>query len=586
MDEPSSTVTIGTQSTADTPASQPYLLIITRDHARQHTVEQDGVFVLGRALDADILVEDDSVSRQHARLQVSDNRIVLEDLHSHNGTRINGRKTTGEQRLVAGDVVALGDATVIVRASRRGVRRAVRLSDADALMSRLDQEVERAMRFDRPLSVIVVDLGGPVDPSTVAELISGPLAVINTAGFVDAATLLVLLPEVGIVSAEAQSASALETLSPIAPTARAGVASCPRDGSETAALIEAARSAVPDAGVGRAHHAAQQLAVYEATAVVADPAMLRIYELLKRLAHADLPVLVSGETGVGKELAARALHAWSPSRAQGPFVAVNCAALPDTLIESELFGHVRGAFTGADRNKLGYVQAAHGGTLFLDEVGELSPSAQAKLLRALDAGEVIRVGDTKPISVDIRVVAATNRDLQREISADRFRNDLFYRLSAATVVIPPLRDRPRDIPALAHALLRDICAGADRAPMRLSDATMRSLLRYSFPGNVRELTNIMRYAVATANDDTIEPWNLPGSAAAAATDGTVDTDPSTSFRSLADEVADLEKRRMQEALDATGGNQTRAASLIGMPRRTFTTKLSKYGLRHTADPTE
>jgi len=374
-------------------------------------------------------------------------------------------------------------------------------------------------------------------------------------------------------------------LLPADARARAGVATFPRDGASAATLLDAARAALPqqrtdkDRGVGCAGSAAQRFELHERVAIVAEPAMLRIYELLERLAAADLPVLVHGETGVGKELAARAVHGWS-ARKNGPFVPVNCAALAETLAESELFGHRRGAFTGAVADKIGYVEAAHQGTLFLDEVGELSAPLQAKLLRALDSGEVTRVGDTEPRTVDVRVVAATNRDLQQEIHEGRFREDLYYRLCAATVVVPPLRDRPRDILPLANSLLAEACAAAKRAPMSLSDASMRLLLRYPFPGNVRELANAIRYAVATCDADTVEPWHLPGTTVAEQPEQAADTNEvPRRFRPIADEIAELEQRRMAEALEAAAGVQTRAAELISMPRRTFTTKMRKYGLR-------
>jgi two-component system, NtrC family, response regulator AtoC len=240
---------------------------------------------------------------------------------------------------------------------------------------------------------------------------------------------------------------------------------------------------------------------------IADPAMQRLYELARRLARSTLPVLVLGETGAGKELAAAVVHAGSP-RAAGPFVSVNCAAIPESLAESELFGHARGAFSGAVVAKGGRLEAAHGGTLFLDEIGELSPSIQAKLLRALESGEVHRVGEVTPRRVDLRLVAATHRDLEADVEAGRFRRDLFFRLGAARLVLPPLRDRPRDLACLAARFLEDEC-GERR--MSWSVAAAQALFQHGWPGNVRELRHAVQYAVSAAPDDAveIETWHLP-----------------------------------------------------------------------------
>jgi DNA-binding NtrC family response regulator len=366
---------------------------------------------------------------------------------------------------------------------------------------------------------------------------------------------------------------------PAAPRARAGYATSPADGVDAATLVAAARDALAAEGrVGR------RIPVGDRVALVADPAMLRLYDLVRRLAASDLPVLLSGETGVGKEIAAYAVHAWSP-RSSAPFVPVNCAALPENLVESELFGYRKGAFSGALQDKLGYFQSAAGGTLFLDEIGELPLPAQAKLLRALDARQITRIGDVAAVTVDVRVVAASNRELEAEVAAGRFRQDLFYRLNGARVILPPLRDRPRDIPILARAFLERAAERLGRPGLRLSDAVFRLLARHRFAGNVRELANAMDYAAALAPDDTVEPWHLPpglrgqevpAKAAAA-------FEPAASFRPIAEEIEELEKRRMGEALRACGGNQSRAADLIGMPRRTFVTKMGRYDLRGTGD---
>jgi two-component system, NtrC family, response regulator AtoC len=332
----------------------------------------------------------------------------------------------------------------------------------------------------------------------------------------------------------------------------------------------------------------------EREVIVADSAMIRIYELIERLARSDLTVLVCGETGSGKENAAYAVHHGSP-RASRTFLTLNCAALQDTLLESELFGHKKGAFSGAVSDKIGLLEQAEGGTVFLDEVGELSLAAQAKLLRSIENRRIIRLGDTHEREIDIRIVAATNRDLEQEVAAKRFRDDLYFRLSTAQVHLPPLRERPGEIPILARAFLQKACAAARREIPELSGPVMARLTAYHWPGNVRELSNVIRYVAATATAPVVEIAHLPASvfatgqpkrdadAASTATATTTATGPHGAdaasgprFRPLADELRELEMLRMTQALEASDGVQTQAARLLGMPIRTFVHKLKRY----------
>jgi transcriptional regulator with PAS, ATPase and Fis domain len=244
--------------------------------------------------------------------------------------------------------------------------------------------------------------------------------------------------------------------------------------------------------------------------VVADPAMVQIFDLARRLSRVNTTVLVLGETGVGKEAIAREIHRGS-SRAAGPFVRLNCSAFPATLLESELFGHERGAFTGADRRKTGHIEAADGGTLFLDEIGELPQGAQVKLLNVLEKREVLRLGATRGKPVDVRVISATHRDLQAEIARGAFRLDFYYRVSAFTLVVPPLRERRTEISALAEKFVND-CAKRERRPKpALAPEAIAALVRHSWPGNVRELRNAMEYAVVLADRGRIGAEHLPRS---------------------------------------------------------------------------
>ncbi|HSO41017.1 MAG TPA: sigma 54-interacting transcriptional regulator [Labilithrix sp.] len=311
-------------------------------------------------------------------------------------------------------------------------------------------------------------------------------------------------------------------------------------------------------------------------AIVASPAMKRVVELLERIALAPISVLLVGETGVGKDVFARAIHAASPRKA-GPYTAINCAALPDHLIESELFGHEKGAFTGAGQAKLGLIEASTNGTAFLDEIGELPLPQQGKLLRVLEGGEVLRVGALKPRPIDVRFVAATNRDLKADADRGTFRRDLYFRLNGMTLAIPPLRERREDVHPLARHFAESAAAKLGRSAPVLSPETLTALDRYPFPGNIRELRNIVERAVALTVDGVISPEHLVLETAGS---GGFPTVPSYAGESaaLSDPVAEADRQRILEALAQCAGNQTRAAEVLGISRRTLVSRLADYGI--------
>ncbi len=297
-----------------------------------------------------------------------------------------------------------------------------------------------------------------------------------------------------------------------------------------------------------------------------------VVEVLPRAARSGLPVLILGETGTGKELVARAIHSLS-LRARGEFVAQNCGATPDTLIESELFGHSRGAFTGAVADRVGLFEAAGGGTLFLDEIGDASALLQMKLLRVLQEGEARRVGDTRLRRVDVRVISATHRCLEDAVAGGGFRADLFFRLNAVRLRLPPLRERGDDVLLLARHFLGQAAARLDRSPPRVSETLAAHLLSYPWPGNVREVANACAYAVHVAGaGETVEleHWPetpaLPGASAPSAACG------------LHAETRALEERRLREALHRTRGNKSQAARVLGLSRQGLLKKLRRYGL--------
>ncbi len=301
--------------------------------------------------------------------------------------------------------------------------------------------------------------------------------------------------------------------------------------------------------------------------LIRDPAMREVMDLIARVAPSELSVLLTGETGVGKEIVAAAVHHGSP-RAAAPFLRVNCAALTESLAESELFGHARGAFTGAVEARAGIFEAADGGTVFLDEVGDLSPAIQAKLLRVLETREVTRVGAVEARRVDVRFVSATNRDLTAAVASGAFRQDLFFRLHGIGVEVPPLRERPLDLRPLAERFARRGRGG----PVEITDEAARALERHPWPGNVRELRNAMERAAVLAGEGSIERDHLPEAIRDA---GREEPAKAASVRG---ELEQVERRRILEALAETSGNQTKAAARIGMPRRTFLKRLDAYGI--------
>lgn len=589
------------------------LLVIHGLTSHRNALPRDGVLVIGRAPEADIRIDSSAISRRHAKIIVTAGEAHLTDLGSRNGTILNGEPIQGSRALASGDTVAVGDALLILRCEARPASRAA--LDPSRLRTRLEEEIARASDYVRPLAVAVVALGNGEGIAAPAVATSA-LRLMDVLGWDGASQLIALLPELSGEAANAAARELLTALAPIAPEARCGLAAYPGDGCDADTLLAGARAAAAIAapsGLALASETAVRHTIGASRVVVADPVMIRMFDLIRRLAGSDLPVLILGETGAGKENAAAALHHWS-ARAAGPLVTLNCAALPESLVESELFGYQKGAFSDARADKPGLLERASSGTVFLDEIGDLPLGAQAKLLRALEVRRITRLGDVREREIDIRVVAATHRDLEAECRAGRFRQDLLFRLGAAVVELPPLRDRPREVPILSRLFLSEAAARAKRPELTLSESALAALCAYAFPGNVRELKNAMDYAVATADSAAVEPWNLPerisgrsasfppteGAAAptegaAALTEGAaVLTEGAAApleppgegsplparprFRPLAEEVRELECARMQAALEAAGGVQRRAAELIGMPVRTFSFKLKQHGI--------
>ncbi|MFW6011249.1 MAG: sigma-54-dependent transcriptional regulator [Desulfosalsimonas sp.] len=333
--------------------------------------------------------------------------------------------------------------------------------------------------------------------------------------------------------------------------------------------------------------------------------MQEIYKLIGQVAEKDVAVLITGESGTGKELAARAIYHHS-GRSEHPFIAVNCAAIPESLFESELFGHERGAFTGADRTYIGKFERCHNGTLFLDEIGELPQSLQAKLLRALQTGEIERLGAGKTTKVDVRVIAATNKDIEAEVRAGRFRQDLYWRLKVITLDMPPLKNRIEDIPELVNYFLRRFAAEYDKPVCHIAESALKRLFSYSWPGNVRELENCVRRAVLLSSGDVISEAGLMIPEAHADSPPAAESDQELLMHRLkqsleeiipellrlsenqlySDIIALTEETLIRKTLEQCNNNQVKAASLLGISRNTLRDRLRKQQHGPDAGPEE
>jgi len=310
--------------------------------------------------------------------------------------------------------------------------------------------------------------------------------------------------------------------------------------------------------------------------------MRSVYRTIERVAESRSTVLITGESGTGKELVARAIHDLG-ARKDERFIVVNCAAIPHTLMESELFGHEKGAFTDARERRIGKFEAAHGGTLFLDEIGELAASVQAKLLRTLQDRSIERLGSTQPLPVDVRVLAATNRNLEREVAEGRFRADLYYRIHVVPIELPPLRERREDVKLLADRFLERARAESGRGPRRITPDALTALERYAWPGNVRELENAIERAVTLGAGDAIEASDLPAEVLTASRAESLHDAVRAGRLDLETAVGRFESELIREALARTGGNQTRAAETLHITRRLLKLKMDRYGIAGTGE---
>lgn len=565
------------------PSQRSLLLVYHGVAPQQHStfveVPEGSEITFGRSRKSTVHIDVEGVSRNHCILRRQGERYQVEDLKSRNGTRVNGELIHHITPLQSGDEISIGPMRAVLSISRTSVSKR-RLGNTALLDERLLAECDRGKRYSRPFSLVMLEIGG--DPKLVdqaLEHISGQLRPMDTMCEYAPTTFALVVPEATKTAAQSLARRLAEVLekdcSSNLESLRCGLATFPKNGTNGDKLLAEAQAALQRSireGAAITEPPEQRR---ENSVIVSDPQMARVFELVKKVAPSEISVLILGETGAGKEIIANSIHK-SSKRSDKPYVRLNCASIPETLLESELFGHEKGAFTGALATKIGYFEAADKGTIFLDEIGEVSANVQAKLLRVLENRCIVRVGGICEIEVDVRILYATNRDLESEVVAGRFREDLFYRIGAFSILVPSLRDRPKDILPLCEYFLEQSATKNYQTTPLLSEPAKSQLQGYSWPGNVRQLRNAMERAVVLAKEGLVEVSDLPDrvrvieDSSSLIIDGEID---------LRDQLAVVEKASIVAALEASKGNQTKAAKQLGMSRRAFIYKMEKHGLK-------
>jgi DNA-binding NtrC family response regulator len=549
------------------------LVFYHRDGAMVAQLDKGKPLVVGRTQPADVEIPDPGLSRRHASFTWDDHGVWVEDLNSTNGTKKNGERVTRTQ-ITPADEISIGPVRVSIHILSSMDEQLRGFDGHDRFVTSLEDEITRARQFQRPLALMMItsSAGKEGHVARWASRLRPRLRPVDRVGIYGPSAVMVMLPE---ASPEMIHYLANELANGGTPALSCGVVWFPHDGQSGEELIAAVRSS--------RRTDPTTLAPADGTSVIAkSSAMKQVMTTVKRLSQSTIAVLINGETGTGKEVLARAIHDGGPRKKQ-VMRCINCAAIPGTLIESVLFGHEQGAFTGADKAAPGIFEQAHGGTVLLDEIGELAANAQAALLRVLETKRLMRVGGNKEIEVDVRVIAATHRNLEAMVAAGQFRQDLMYRLNTMTLQIPPLRERVDEIRPLAERFLKEARVQSNSDVKSIDAAAMAALEAYSWPGNVRELRNAIERAVVlaegkaiTINDlaDRIRQRSLP------APDADVSGELPTDYK---DHLRKYEAELILRALHKHNGNQTETAKALNLPLRTLVHKIQTYGIKKKFD---
>jgi two-component system response regulator AtoC len=582
------------------PSGRLHLLVIGDDLYATHPLPEAGTIAIGRSPECEVFIDHPSVSRRHAVLDIGP-PLAIEDQGSSNGTRVRDKRLGPSQRveLAPGDLIELGALQLVVQQRTAPVRRR-RLWTHDYFDARLEEECERCELSGARFAVIHLR-ATPGHAASIEDAVAAQLRTLDIVASYAPGQYEALLCETTNDEAEAARRRLTAAFAELRIEVGIGVACYPDDGRDPDAIIACAA----ERARGESHD--REVAPLE----IPETGMQTLRRLVERIAHASISVLIQGETGVGKEVMAETIHTMS-QRAQHPFLQLNCAALSETLLESELFGHEKGAFTGAHAAKPGLLETADKGTVFLDEIGELPATMQVKLLRVIEERRVMRVGGLKSKAIDVRFLAATNRDLEAEVARGAFRQDLYFRLNGITLDIPPLRERQNEIAPLAEIFIARACAESAREPLAISPEASTLLHRYAWPGNIRELKHVLERAVLLCPDPILRPEHLPVEkmratrtvhaepapvTKPAARNPTTenrkprptpsevserapnptppDDDDSLDFKK---ESRERERRAIIAAMRASEGNQSKAATLLKISRRTLLTKLDLHAL--------
>ncbi|HUJ61505.1 MAG TPA: sigma 54-interacting transcriptional regulator [Kofleriaceae bacterium] len=552
------------------------LVLYHRDGAMVAPLEQARPVVIGRAEPSDVVIPDPGLSRQHARFTWDEQGLWVEDLQSTNGTKKNGEPIR-HAKILPGDQIAVGPIMVSVHMVSSVDDELRGFDGHDRFVAALADEVTRARMFGRPLALLMARAKDPKHGHVArwADRLRARLRPVDRVGIYGPAAVLIAVPEATPEAVQALCA----VLSGGDPALACAAVTFPGDGSSAEELISAVQTARPGQPAAPADGGA---------VVVKNAQMKQVMATVKRLAASPITVLIHGETGTGKEVIAREIHEGGPRR-KHPLRTINCAAIPGTLIESVLFGHEQGAFTGADKPARGIFEQADGGIVLLDEIGELAGPAQAALLRVLETKKVTRIGGDREIEVDVRVIAATHRDLEGMVDAGRFRQDLLYRLNTVTLRIPPLRERVDEIRPLAEAFLKEARKRSGGEASTIDPQALAALEAYSWPGNIRELRNVIERAVVLAEGKAITLADLTekvrGARASVASTGPRELPdaPDDDEGEYRDRVRRYEASLIVQALHRANGNQTEAAKALGLPLRTLVHKMRSYGIKKKFD---
>ena len=563
-----------------------HLLLMSPEIFTAQLLPDVGIITIGRSSKCEVQVEDPLVSREHARLHVRTDAsglvLAIEDSGSVNGTRVRDAaiKPGEPVAIQVGEAVMVGS-TLLMALPNHAVAGPRRLWSHTYFEARVDSECARAAKTGASFALARLRFAGAAPWTKVLPVLARDLTAPHVFAAYGPKDYEVLFLDLTDGQADTLISGLAQSCRAAGLDASFGVASYPKHGRNADALLAAANASL--AGGPR-----QQTPERDEIGSVEPAAMARVRSLATRVAASSINVLILGECGVGKDVLAQLIHRLSP-RNGNPYVAFNCAAFSEGVLDSELFGHDRGAFTGATGAKTGLLESANGGTVFLDEIGDMPATMQAKLLRAIESREVRPVGALKSRSINVRFISATNKNLEAAVDVGQFRRDLLDRLNTMTLVVPPLRERVDEIPALATAFV--VAAGREigRAhPLSISAKVMEHLMGYQWPGNIRELKNVIERAVALCEGSMVLPEHLPlekmlpAPARRLTPTWEIPSLPATAsprpLPSLGDPEKLAERQRITDALAATNGNQTRAAQMLGMPRRTFVSKLDYYGI--------